>query len=156
MKNVFILAVLLSITPLTFAEIIVTDVWARETVPGTNSSALFATLQNTTRKPSQLVSVQVEGVEKAELHTHNQDGGMMRMRRVTSIDVGARASVSLAPGGFHVMLFQLKKPLRAGDVLPVVFNFSNGEKVEAMAQVMGMGQSLPGKTADKGASDHHH
>jgi copper(I)-binding protein len=156
MKNKLLLAVMLSITPMTFAEIVVTDVWARETVPGTNSSAMFATLQNTTRKPTQLVSVQVTGVEKAELHTHNQDGGMMRMRRVTSIDVGARTSVTLAPGGFHVMLFQLKKPLRAGSNVPVVFNFSNGEKVEAVAQVMGMGQSLPGKSADKGASDHHH
>ncbi|UTA47585.1 copper chaperone PCu(A)C [Simiduia sp. 21SJ11W-1] len=128
--------------PMVAAEIIVSDVWARETVPGTNTSALFATLENTTRKPTRLVSVSVEGVDKAELHAHTEEGGMMRMRRVEAVEVGGRAEVKLAPGGFHVMLFQLAKPLKAGNEVPVVFQFANGEKVSARARVVNPKQAM--------------
>lgn len=129
------------------AEILVSDAWARETIPGTNTSALFATLENTTRKPTQLVSVTVEGVGKAELHSHTDEGGMMRMRRVDAVDIGGRASLALAPGSYHVMLFQLAQPLKAGTEVAVQFQFSNGEKVETVAKVVSPKHSM---------SDHNH
>lgn len=152
MKNA-VLLLLLVCAPLVRAELQVTDAWARETVPGTNTSALFATVENTALKSVQLVAVQVDGVEKAELHAHKESGGMMRMRRVASIDIGARATVTLAPGGYHVMLFQLSKPLRADTSVGVTFQFSNGDKVRTEAKVLGMGQSLHQDTAEH---SHHH
>lgn len=121
------------------AEIIVSDVWARESVPGTSSSVMFATLQNTSRKPVQLVGVTVQGVDKAELHTHTEDAGMMRMRRLDAIDIGPRATVKLAPGGFHIMLFQVKTPLVAGQDIAVQFSLSNKVKIDAVAVVVGPG-----------------
>lgn len=148
MKYGFILGVLLSCTPMAWAEITVSEVWAKETVPGTSSSALYATLYNTTRKPTALTKVTVEGVNKAELHVHNATDGMMQMRRVESIDVGGRATVMLEPGGYHVMLFQLKAPLKAGQKVPVEFQFSNGEKVAATANIINPNQS--------DAHQHHH
>ncbi|MBB3169511.1 copper chaperone PCu(A)C [Simiduia aestuariiviva] len=125
------------------AEMLVSDAWARESVPGTNTSALFATIENTERKATQLVAVVVDGVDKAELHAHNEEGGMMRMRRVTGVSVAGRSSVTLAPGGYHVMLFQLRQPLKAGTELPVEFKFSNGEKVKAVARVLSPADAMP-------------
>lgn len=153
MKNA-VLLLLLACAPLVRAELLVTDAWARETVPGTNTSALFATVENTAPKGVRLVSVQVDGVEKAELHAHKESGGMMRMRRVSAIDIGARATVALAPGSYHVMLFQLVKPLRAGAKIGVTFQFSNGDKVRAEAEVLGMGQTPKQDAAQH--SHHHH
>jgi periplasmic copper chaperone A len=155
MKKVVGFLVALLAPSLAAAEIVVSEVWARETVPGTSSSALFATLANTTRKPTQLVAVQVAGVGKAELHTHTQDGGMMRMRRVQNVAIGSRATVMLAPGGYHVMLFQLDNPLRAGSTLPVTFTFSNGDKVAAVAQVVGFKQSSSGPASPGPANAEH-
>ncbi|MDN3638366.1 copper chaperone PCu(A)C [Simiduia curdlanivorans] len=148
MKNGFMFALLAFFTQVAVAEIQVTEAWAKESIPGTNTSALFATLYNTTRKPTELVKVVVEGVDKAELHTHNEQDGMMQMRRVDAIDIGARATVALAPGGFHVMLFQLKAPLKAGTDLAVEFHFSNGEQVAAVAKVVNPHQA--------GEHQHHH
>ncbi|BFM10257.1 copper chaperone PCu(A)C [Simiduia litorea] len=148
MKKCLIFVLFALFTQAVVAEIQVTDVWVKESIPGTNTSALFATLYNTTRKPTELIKVMVEGVDKAELHTHNEQDGMMQMRRVAAIDIGARATVTLAPGGFHVMLFQLKTPLKAGAEVAVEFRFSNGEHVAAVAKVVN-----PHQTGDH---QHHH
>lgn len=129
------------------ADIQVSEAWARETIPGTSSSALFATLTNGNRNGAALVAVTVQGVDKAELHTSSEAGGMMRMRRVERIEIGAGESLALAPGGFHVMLFRLAEPLRAGARLQAQFEFSNGEKVSAEVEV---------KSAGDDQAHHHH
>ena len=140
-RNFFTVATLVFFAQFVNAEIEVTEVWAKESIPGTSTSAMFATLYNTTRKPTELVKVIVEGIDKAELHSHSEQNGMMQMRRVEAVEVGSRATVKLAPGGFHVMLFQIKSPLKAGTELAVEFQFSNGENVAAVAKVVNPNQS---------------
>lgn len=129
------------------AEVQVNGAWARETIPGTSSSALFATINNGNSTAVALVAVTVQGVEKAELHTSTEQGGMMRMRRVERIELDAGQAVELAPGGYHVMLFRLSEPLLAGSRLPAQFEFSNGEKVSAEVEV---------KSANDDHAHHHH
>jgi len=55
----------------------------------------------------------------AEVHSMTIDGGTMRMRAVEALDLPAGRPVKLAPGGYHVMLFDLKKPLVAGENVPL-------------------------------------
>ena len=55
----------------------------------------------------------------AEVHSMTIDGGTMRMRAVEALDLPAGRPVKLAPGGYHVMLFDLKKPLVAGEKVPL-------------------------------------
>ena len=128
------------------AQVLVTDAWVRESIPGTSSSALFATLTNEGKKDRKLVRVEVQGADKTELHTSQQVDGMMRMRRLESIALPAGQSQSLAPGGDHVMLFRLAEPLRAGAKLNATFYFDNDEKVQVSANVKAGG----------GGHHHHH
>jgi copper(I)-binding protein len=71
------------------------------------------------------------------------DGGVMRMRPVQKIDLPARKTVKLAPGGLHIMLLDIKQPLKEGDMVPLVLTFQGKGKVPSTvkveAQVRAMG-----------------
>ncbi|AFU99087.1 copper chaperone PCu(A)C [Simiduia agarivorans] len=136
----------LLVSSMSFADVVISDSWARESIPGTSSSALFASVKNTGKKDVTLVSVAVQGADKTELHASQDDGGMMRMRRLEQVVIPAGQTVELAPGGYHVMLFRLAAPLRAGQTVATEFRFASGEKVAATADVR----------SARGADHHHH
>lgn len=140
------LPVLLLLSSVSAGDIVVTESWARESIPGTSSSALFASIQNTGSKDVTLVSVVVQGADKTELHATQDDAGMMRMRRLEQVVIPAGQTVSFEPGGYHVMLFRLAAPLRAGQTVAAEFRFANGEKAAASAVVR----------SARGADHHHH
>jgi hypothetical protein len=71
------------------------------------------------------------------IHQSRQIGAMMTMRQMASIDVATGARVSLTPGGLHLMLEGLKRPLRAGQSVPVTLIFARGGKVRAALAVSG-------------------
>lgn len=81
------------------------------TIPGAANSAAFMTLSNPSNSDIRLVKAQSEVGNRIELHTHSNDNGVMRMRQVDQIVVGAGQSVELKPGGLHVMLMQLTQTL---------------------------------------------
>lgn len=80
---------------------------------------------------------------KAELHNMNLDGGVMRMRALERIELPAGKTVKLAPGGLHVMLFDIKQPLKEGDKVALTLTIrGNGNtqstvKVEALVRAAG-------------------
>jgi copper(I)-binding protein len=90
------------------------------------------------------VSASAPVANKVELHTHIKDGPVMKMREVASIEVGPHAKVALKPGGLHIMMIGLKKPLEKGSHFPLTLTFEKAGKmtvevtVEA-AGAMGMG-----------------
>lgn len=115
--------------------ITVGDAYARAVPPGQPNSAAFMTLTNPSATPRALVSAQSPAAKTVELHTHINSGGMMQMRRIERIEVPAQGSVTLKPGGLHVMLIGLNGDLNPGSTVDLTLVFDDGGKVEVKAPV---------------------
>ena len=66
---------------------------------------------------------------------HTMDDGVMRMRQIAHIHLPPNKTVSLEPGGLHIMLFDLKAPLKPGDKVPMTLTFKDGSSKEITADV---------------------
>ena len=110
--------------------------WARATVQGQKASGAF--MQITAKDKAQLVSVSSPVAGVAEVHEMKMDGDVMKMRAVQGgLDLPAGKAVDLKPGGFHVMLMDLKTPLIKGTTLPLtlVFKDSKGAQFKTELKV---------------------
>jgi periplasmic copper chaperone A len=123
------------------STIAVTNVWARATPPGAKTGAVYVTVKNSGKAADKLVSISTPVAGEAQLHTTTTEKGVMKMRPLTAIDVKPGASVTLKPGGMHVMLMDLKQPLKEGTSFPVVLDFEKAGRVETMAKVQKVGAS---------------
>lgn len=109
----------------------VKEAWIRGTVAGQKASGAFMSL--TSRAPARLVAAASPVAGVVEIHSMKMDGGVMRMFAVDGIDLPANQTVKLAPGGYHVMLMDLKRTLKAGDRVPLKLTFElAGKKREAV------------------------
>lgn len=103
----------------------ISSAYVREPIPGRYMSAAFMTITNTGTTARTLVSAKADWAGLIEIHTHIHDNGVMRMRQIPELNIPAQQSVTLQPGGLHLMLFKLKRPLAAE--LPLTLCFANGE-----------------------------
>lgn len=107
----------------------VTAAWARAADSGATGGA-YLTIVNHDSVTVELVSVATAPLAaSAEVHESMQHDGMSHMMPRTSVSIGARDSLVMAPGGMHVMLNQLTRALTAGDSVPLTVRFSNGDSV---------------------------
>ncbi len=104
----------------------VIDPWARATVPGQKVGAVY--LEIVSPRDARLTGVASPVAGTAEVHSMTMDGGTMKMRAVKALDLPAGRPVKLAPGGYHVMLFDLKKPLVAGAKVPLTLVIEDAGK----------------------------
>jgi copper(I)-binding protein len=125
------------------SSIRVEHVWARATPPGAATGAVYMTLTGT-GAPDRLVSISTPVAAMAGLHESVNDNGVMRMRPVEGLALQPGAPVSLKPGGLHVMLMQLKHPLKAGDSFPVTLVFAHAAPLTVTATVVPVGAREPG------------
>jgi copper(I)-binding protein len=117
-------------------DIAVTESWARETPAGAKVGAAYISLRNTGTAEDTLVGAQTSVAGKVELHEHTRDGDVMRMREVDGgIKIAGGASVEMKPGGYHVMLMDLKQPLTEGQTVPVTLKFRNAGEVNVTVPV---------------------
>lgn len=124
------------------ANISVTDAWARATMPGQKVSGAY--MQIRSDADARLISASSPAVPRVEIHEMKMDGDVMRMREVEAIELPKGKTVSLEPGGFHIMLMNLPKPIAAGEVIPLVLTVESGGKrqtVEVKAQARTPGGS---------------
>ena len=94
------------------------------------------------------------GAARTELHEHATQGGVMRMRRVPSLALPPGESVDMAPGGLHLMLFELARPLRRGERFPVTLHFRDAPDVEVQVEVRGPGGES--RSGSSGGDPHRH
>jgi copper(I)-binding protein len=99
------------------AQVTVTDPWIRATVPAQSSSGAF--MQLTSKQDARLVGVKTPVAGSAQLHQMEMQGQSMKMRAVDAIALPAGQAVNLASGGYHVMLFDLKRQLKEGESVPL-------------------------------------
>jgi len=116
-------------------EVNVIDPWAREVPPVMSTSAGFLSLKNTGSVEHKLVSASSDGAGMVELHTHINNNSVMQMRPVENIPVAVGETAELKPGGLHIMLMMLKKPLVAGKQLNITLNFEDGSSKQIQAEV---------------------
>lgn len=122
------------------ATVTARDAWAREAPAGRKASAIFLTAENTGGTARSIVSGSTDVSDTLELHEMKKDGEMMRMSPVASIAVPAHGNVQLRPGGLHLMLFGLRKPLAVGDTVHVTLTLDNGSHIMVAAPVRAMRQ----------------
>ena len=91
--------------------------WARATLPGQSNSAVFLRLRNMGSESAMVIAAKAKGVKAVEIHKHEQEAGMMRMREVPVLDVPAKGQQLFAPGGYHLMLFGVERALKAGETV---------------------------------------
>ncbi len=132
----------------------VAKAWARASI-GKNGAAYF-TLVNTGKTSVKLVGVTADVARRAELHTHKMDGDIMRMRPLENIVVPAGASVTLKPGGHHVMLMGLTRKLKEGDSFPLTAVFEKAGKIQISVKIGKIGAAGPmgGMQPMDGHGDH--
>ena len=112
-----------------FAQVEIERPWIRATTPGAKVAAGYMTLRNTSGQPDRLVGGTSPVAGKLETHVHIRDGDILRMREVKGYDIPAKGSFELKPGGAHLMLVNLKQPLKAGDKVPVTLRFQRAGEV---------------------------
>jgi copper(I)-binding protein len=124
-----LLALLLVLAPLSaLAQVTVADVWVRGTVAGQKATGAFMKLTSAT--DAILVGATSPVAAVVEIHEMAHEGGMMRMRAIGELKLPAGKAVELRPGGYHVMLMDLKQPLKEGETVPVTLTFrdASGKK----------------------------
>lgn len=123
------------------APVEITNAWARATPGGAETGAVYLTV--TAPAGDRLTGLETPAASKAELHEMKMEGGIMKMRALSEVDVPAGAAVTLKPGGVHVMLLGLKHPLRAGDKFPLVLDFAKAGRREVSVTVEKTGAMRP-------------
>ena len=127
--------------PLDAAEVIaVSQPWIRATAPGQTVSGAFMTLVNNSAAPYALTAVSFGGAGAVEIHETSMADGVMRMRKVSHIDIQANGSAELKPGGYHIMLIGLERELKAGTTESLTLTFSDGSQKIVEARVGALGE----------------
>lgn len=124
------------------ASLEVDHAWSRAAMAG-HEGVVYLTITNS-GEPDQLTTVTTPVAAMASLHQTIDDNGVMKMRAVTSLSVDHNQSVTLKPGSYHIMLMNLKQPLKQGDNFPITLTFAKAGQVTATAVVGSAGAgSMP-------------
>lgn len=127
MKTLFLTLLLAFSTASALAEVSLRDAWARATVPGQPVGAAYMKVSSS--NAVRLVAIQTDVAKDVQIHAMHQHDGVMKMREHGELDIPAGQTVDLAPGGLHLMLLGLKKPLLAGENLTLKLTFEDANKV---------------------------
>jgi len=133
----------------------VKDAWARATVQGQKATGAFMTL--TAKDGAKLVSASSPVAGVAEVHEMKMDGDIMKMRAVQGgLDLPAGKAVELKPGGFHVMLMDLKTDLKKDTTIPLTLIFKDAKGVETQTEIkVPVATVAPGGAAGMGMPMNH-
>ena len=116
--------------------------WTRATPPGSKVGAGFVTLRNT-GAADRVVGATSPVAGRVEMHVTIREGEVMRMRQVRSLEVPAGGSYELKPGGAHLMLVDLKRPLRKGERIPLTLKLEKAGELKLQLSVEEMGARQP-------------
>lgn len=135
------------------AQTTVSAPWVRGTVAQQKATGAFMQISSATG--GKLLSISSPAAGVAEIHEMSMDGNTMRMRAVAALDLPAGQTVELKPGGFHVMLLDLKAPLKAGDNVDLTL-LVEGRDGKRETIVLKAPVKALGATMDSGMAGHKH
>ena len=126
-------------------DLVISQAWSRATPGGAKVAGGFLTIENKGTAPDKLVSVSAEIAGKADVHEMATDNGVMKMRPLEKgLTIEPGKTVKLAPGGYHLMLQDLKGPFKEGEKVPVTLTFEKAGKVAVSLDVKGVGAKAAG------------
>lgn len=134
-------------------QVVVNKAWVRATVPGQTVASAYMDI--TASKAARLVTVRTPISPKAEIHSMQMDGSIMRMRQLKTLDLPENSLVRLTPGGYHLMLMKLKKPIKVGDNIPLTLVIETQGKRELIT-VQAIAQQNPPEPSDHEHDHMHH
>jgi copper(I)-binding protein len=138
--------------------VVVEEVWARATPGNAQSGVAYLNITNTGTTPDRLLSVSSTVAEKTELHENKTEDGVMKMRPEAPVALKPGETVTLKPGGDHLMLMGLKQPLKEGDSIPLTLLFEKAGAIQVTAKVAKVGAMRAGdggmENMDHGAMPH--
>jgi hypothetical protein len=118
--------------------------WSRATPPGAKVAGGYMTIMNKGTAPDRLVGASTSAAGRVEIHEMSMKDNVMTMRPVSGgLAIEPGKSVALAPGGYHLMMMDLKAPLKKGDKLSATLEFEKAGKVEVTFDVQAVGAQSP-------------
>jgi hypothetical protein len=117
--------------------------WARATPGGATVGAAYLEIKADAKAADKLIGAKSPVAGRVEIHTHIHEGDVMKMRKVDAIDIAPGKSHLLKPSGDHVMLFDLKQPLKEGDLIKITLQFEKAGEIEIDATVEPIGAKGP-------------
>jgi copper(I)-binding protein len=125
-------------------DLVITQAWSRATPSGAKIAGAYVTIENKGAAPDRLVGGSGDIAGRFEIHEMAMDAGVMKMRPLDKgLAIEPGKTVKLAPGGYHLMLFDLKSQLKQGDKVPVTLQFEKAGKVALSLDVQGVGAQAP-------------
>jgi copper(I)-binding protein len=118
--------------------------WARATPPGAKVGGGYMTITNTGTEPETLIGASSSIAGEVQVHEMSMNNGVMVMRPLPDgLEIKPGETVTLAPGGYHLMLMQLKGPLKKGEQVAATLDFAKAGAVEVTLSVAGIGAKEP-------------
>src|ERR1700704_6768580 len=125
-------------------DLVITQAWSRATPGGAKIAGAYLTIENRGSTPDRLVGGSGNVAAKVEVHEMAMNNGVMTMRPLDKgLAIEPGKIVKLAPGGYHLMLMDLKNPLKQGDKVPLTLEFEKAGKVTLSLDVQGVGAQAP-------------
>ncbi|MDH4114827.1 MAG: copper chaperone PCu(A)C [Burkholderiaceae bacterium] len=148
MKRLLIAACVWAMAGTAWGQVDVTSAWARATVPGQMGTGAFMTIVS--KEGGRLIGAASPVAGVVELHEMSMENNVMKMRPITGLDLPAGREIQLKPGGHHVMLLDLKRPLKAGDKVKIELRLEtrDGKRVTQPVEVE-VRQGAPAHEAHK-------
>jgi hypothetical protein len=126
-------------------DLLITQGWSRATPGGAKIGGGFLTIENKGTASDRLIGASADVAGKVEVHEMAMNDGVMKMRPVEGgLTIEPGKTVKLAPNGYHLMIMDLKNPLKQGDKLPLTLQFEKAGKVAVTLDVQGVGAKGPG------------
>ena len=125
-------------------DLVITQAWSRATPGGAKVGGGYLTIENKGTTPDRLIGGSADAAGKVQVHEMSMNNGVMTMRPVAGgLVIEPGKAVKLTPGGFHLMLLDLKGPLKQGEKLPITLEFEKAGKVSVTFDVGGIGAMGP-------------
>lgn len=125
-------------------DLVITQAWTRATPNGAKIGGGYLTIENKGTAPDRLISGSGDIAGRMEIHEMATNNGVMTMRPLDKgLTIEPGKTVKLAPGGYHLMMFDLKNPLKQGDKVPVTLEFEKAGKVTVSLDVESVGAQAP-------------
>jgi len=125
-------------------DLVITQAWSRATPGGAKIGGGYLTIENKGTAPDRLIGAAGDVAAKIEVHEMAMNNGVMTMRPLDQgLTIEPGKTVKLAPGGYHLMMFDLKGPLKQGDKVQVTLEFEKAGKVTVSLDVQGIGAQAP-------------
>jgi copper(I)-binding protein len=125
-------------------DLVITQAWSRATPGGAKVGGGYLTIENKGSAADRLIGGSADIAAKVQVHEMAMNNGVMTMRPIDKgLTIEPGKTVKLAPGGLHLMLLDLKSPLKQGDKVPLTLEFERAGKVSLSLDVQGIGAQGP-------------